>query len=155
MKAWKVCDRNGYSPYSVVVFAETRGKAVSNAYGSDEFDKYDWDFTQLKATRIPQLDKYYRGYTRMDWDNMEERVAMVKEAGYQCDDDYADLDECKNCDAKEYCEEYERLQENQTAWDDYDHCHECRGLGDDYRIEGEDLVSNCDTCPCNPNREDE
>ena len=43
--------------------------------------------------------------------------------------------------------ETSKMQENQTAWDDYDRCYECRGLGDDYRVEGEDLVSNCDTCP--------
>ena len=25
-------------------------------------------------------------------------------------------------------------------------CYECRGLGDDYRIEDGELVSNCDGC---------
>ena len=147
MKAYKVCDREGYSPCSIIVFAETRGKAISYAIGTDEYPKYEWDYTQLKAVREPALDKHYRGNTFMDWDNMEDRVAMVRDAGFCCDDDYADIDDCKNCDAKEYCEEYERLQENQTAWDEYDHCYECRGLGDDYRIDGEELVSNCDTCP--------
>lgn len=36
---------------------------------------------------------------------------------------------------------------------DYEHCYECRGLGDDYRI-GDDgeLESCCDTCPFNPDR---
>ena len=28
-------------------------------------------------------------------------------------------------------------------------CYECRGLGDDYRIEDGELVSNCDGCPNN------
>ena len=35
-------------------------------------------------------------------------------------------------------------------------CYECRGLGDDYRIEDGELVSNCDGCPNNetlPDRE--
>ena len=149
MKAYKVFDRKGYSPYSIIVFAETRGKAISSAIGTDEYPKYEWDYTQLKAVREPALDKYYRGRIFMDWDNMEDRVAMVKEAGYQCEDEYADIDDCKNCEAKEYCEEYERLQEMQTEWDEYDRCYECRGLGDDYRVEGEEMVCNCDTCPFN------
>lgn len=155
MKAYKVSDRKGLSDYSVVVFADTPGKAVSLALGTDEFIRSDWDFIELKAKRIPKLDDSYRGYWFMDWDNMADRVALVKEAGFMCDPDYAEIDDCKNCEAKEWCEEYERLQENQTAWDEYDHCYECRGLGDDYRIEGEELVSNCDTCPRNPNRRDD
>lgn len=28
-------------------------------------------------------------------------------------------------------------------------CYECRGLGDDYRFEDGELVSNCDGCPNN------
>lgn len=155
MKAYKVRDREGYSEYSMVVFAETRGKAISYALGTDEFPKYEWDYTQLKAERIPVLDKYYRGYRTMDWDNMQDRVAMVKEAGFQCDDEYADIDECKNCEAKEYCGEYEYLQEQQTEWDDYDPCYECRGLGDDYVIEDGELVSWCDRCGSNPDRRNE
>lgn len=31
-------------------------------------------------------------------------------------------------------------------WDHYDWCYECRGLGDDYRFENGELVSNCDNC---------
>lgn len=31
--------------------------------------------------------------------------------------------------------------------DDFDPCYECRGYGDDYRIEDDELVSNCDGCP--------
>lgn len=35
--------------------------------------------------------------------------------------------------------------------DDIDFCYECTGYGDDYSYdENRELVSNCDTCPMNP-----
>ena len=49
MKAWYVTDRKGYSDYTIIVFAETRGKAIASAIGTDEFPKYEWDFTELFA----------------------------------------------------------------------------------------------------------
>jgi hypothetical protein len=37
-------------------------------------------------------------------------------------------------------------------WDDYDHCYECGGYGDDYFINDEgELESACPTCLFNPN----
>ena len=112
MKAYKVKDRQGYCEYSVVVFAETSGKAKAEALGTDEFPYSDWDFIELTATRVPALDKYYRGKSEMDWDDMQDRVALVKEAGFRCDPDYADLDDCKNCEAKDWCEQYESMMED-------------------------------------------
>ena len=82
MKAWNVTDRNGYAYYSVIVFAETRGKAKSSAIGTDEFPKCDWDFTELRARREPALDGAYRGAWRMEWDNDKDRLAMVRWGGY-------------------------------------------------------------------------
>lgn len=40
-------------------------------------------------------------------------------------------------------------------WDN-DYCYECTGYGDDYSY-GEDgeLICNCVTCPCNPNRDED
>ena len=41
-------------------------------------------------------------------------------------------------------------------WDDYDHCYECGGYGDDYFInEDGELESSCPTCPFNRNRYDD
>lgn len=37
--------------------------------------------------------------------------------------------------------------------DDFDPCYECRGYGDDYRIEDDELVSNCEGCPKNKRRD--
>ena len=41
----------------------------------------------------------------------------------------------------------------ESEWDDYDHCYECRGLGDDYIInDNGELESFCDQCGWNQNR---
>ena len=111
MKAYEVRDRYGYCEYSVIVFAETPGKAKNLALGTDEFPYGDWDFIELRATREPTLDNSYRGSSYMDWENMDDRVAMVKEAGYQCIPDYAELEICEKCPAKDWCGQYEVMQE--------------------------------------------
>ena len=106
MKAWYVMDKNGYAEYAVIVFAETKGKAVSLAIGTEEFPKYDWDFTELRARREPALDGAYRGAWRMEWDNDADRLAMVKWGGYYCGDDVFDPDDCVRCVAKDCCSKY-------------------------------------------------
>jgi hypothetical protein len=114
MKAYKVTDRAGYSEYSCVVFAETPGKAVQEALGTDEFPYGDWTFIELKARRFPEMDKHYRGKSRMDWDNAEDRVALVVDGGYTCDSDYSVLSDCEECPAKDDCSLYEELLEDQA-----------------------------------------
>lgn len=111
LKAYKVSDRKGYTCNSVVIFAETAGKAISLALHTEEFCYINWDFTELKAVRIKSLDPFYRGNWWMDWDNDEDRVAMVKEAGFICDLDYAELQDCKECKAREWCSQYKLLVE--------------------------------------------
>ena len=111
MKAWHVTDREGNSDYTVIVFAETRGKAIALAIGTDEFPKYDWSFTELFARREPSLDGAYRGAWRMEWDNDSDRQAMVQWGGYYCNEDAFDPDDCKTCSGKEYCSRYEEYQE--------------------------------------------
>ena len=111
MKAYVVSDREGYAEYVIVVFAESRGKAMPYALGTDEFQTCDWDFTQLRATRIPSLDKYYRGKWRMEWDDDEDCLAMVKDAGFYCAEDVFDPDFCERCAGKEYGTRYEEYLE--------------------------------------------
>ena len=106
MKAYKIEDRAGYVPYVIIAFAERRGKAVTYALGTDEFPDCDFCFTDLSATRAKWADKYYRGKPQMDWDNPEDRLAMVSEGGFYCGEDYFDPDECEKCSAKEECEKY-------------------------------------------------
>ena len=115
MKAYKVYDRNAYSEFVVIAFAETRGKAIVNALGTDEFPYGDWDYTEMRAKRCPELDKYYRGAYRMDWDDPGDRLAMIKEAGFYCDEDSFDPDECEKCAGKEYCSQYDEYVEEQDG----------------------------------------
>lgn len=45
-------------------------------------------------------------------------------------------------------------KEEDSEYYEIDWCYECGGLGDDYSIVDGELVSNCDSCPYNPNRTD-
>lgn len=101
MKAYKISDLKGYADYSTVVFAETSGKAKAIAITTDAFN--DYEFTEISAIRVPQLDKYYRGLDEMDWYDDDDRIAMVKDGNFHC---FADS-ECPNCPAKEYCDRCE------------------------------------------------
>lgn len=101
VKAYIATDRNGDSPYSTVVFAETAGKARACAAGSENFDEYS--FTEMRVTRCPELDRFYRGKREMDWGNMDDRVAMVRYAGFHCADEIYSP-KCEACDAYEYCD---------------------------------------------------
>ena len=111
VKAYQVYDRTGYFFCSVIVFAETSGKAKALALGTDEFPSDGWDFTDLGARRKPELDKHYRGNWLMDWYNDDDRLVLIKEAGYRCDDDSFDPDDCLRCVGKDYCERYEEYLE--------------------------------------------
>lgn len=117
MKAYVISDKDGYSEYLLVVFAESRGKAIRAAIGTEEFPTYDWEFTELRARRIPVLDTAYRGEFRMDWYNDADRLAIVKDAGFYCDDDYFDPDDCERCVGKDYCTRYEEYLEEEKEED--------------------------------------
>lgn len=53
------------------------------------------------------MDKYYvDGKTDMDWDNPQDRIALVKDCGFICGIDTFCPEECKQCPAKECCNEY-------------------------------------------------
>lgn len=110
MKAYRVTDKEYYLPYTIIVFAESRGKAISYALGQDGFE--DLDFTEISATRAKWADKYYRGKHEMDWDNPDDRLAMVVDGGFRCCDDGFDPDDCERCCAKEDCEKYIDYLEN-------------------------------------------
>lgn len=110
MKAYKIFDNNDYI-YSLVVFAETPSKAKTIALYRDGFE--DSEYTDLRARRIESLDKYYKqGKDYLDWYIDEDKLALVKDAGFSCYDPYPD--ECKSCIAREYCE-YMQEQEEEAA----------------------------------------
>lgn len=110
MKAWSVTDVD-YS-YCEIVFAETRGQAKAIALGTEMFE--DTDYVYLKARRRPKLDRYYKGRSVMDWENMDDRVIMVKEDHMYCSDDWdVPEEECEICKAKEWCAQYDKWWEDE------------------------------------------
>lgn len=107
MKAYAVSDRNGDAGCSLVVFAETVGKAKSYAAGTD--DLCDYGFTGIRAIRKPMLDKYYKGKYEMDWFDPRDRVAMVRYANFECSTEMSFAEcGCDECPAKKWCGRYER-----------------------------------------------
>lgn len=106
MKAWLV--RKKDEVFATVVFAETRGQARSLALSTEacEYSK----FTDIEAYRMPQIDTYFKsGKREMDWDNPNDRIVLVKECGFICDDEYFEWEDCDECSAKEYCDKYSSM----------------------------------------------
>ena len=98
------CARPKWGDCSTVVFAESRGKAKSIAMSTKACE--DVNFLNLEVYRLPNMDKYYKpDKSEMDWLDPEDRIALVKDAGFRCE--YVELEECKQCPAREYCSEYE------------------------------------------------
>lgn len=101
MKAWVVKAKNEFC--ATVVFAETRGKAKSIAMYTDACE--DVAFCDIEVRREPQADKFYKeGKTEMDWYDDNDRIALVKDCNFTCED----IEEwiCESCPAKEYCDNY-------------------------------------------------
>lgn len=104
MKAWLVRVKDEF--YSTVVFAETRVKAKTAALSTEccEYAKY----IDIEARREPQMDEYYTdGKTEMDWNNPQDRIALVKECGFRCEYDCDTV----QCPAAEWCDNYEKRGE--------------------------------------------
>ena len=109
MKAWYVTDKNGSTDIAYVVFAETRGKAVHIAMRHDDFDWYTWN--DMRATRMQKMDQYYCGKQEMDWCDMEDRVLLVREAGFFCSYDVpVTREDCLSCPAHPWCERYDSVK---------------------------------------------
>lgn len=102
MKAWLVREKDEF--VATIVFAETRGQAKVVAQWTDACDGVD--FMKIECLRMKEADKYYRpGKSELDWDNPEDRIAMVKDCGFTCDWDARSVNECAQCSAKEFCDE--------------------------------------------------
>lgn len=110
MKAWRVRDTQAYTDFATVVFAETRGKAHAIAMHTDACRDAAWN--DVRVMRAPELDRFYRGVSEMDWYNEDDMVALVRYGGYRCsyeiDSTYL---ECDKCAAREWCERYHDEQE--------------------------------------------
>lgn len=106
MKAWLVREKGEYT--CGVVFAETRGKARVLAMLTSACE--DCSFCDIEVNRLPEIDKHHKdGKTEMDWNNPKDRITLVKECGFQCENiEYA---ECEDCAAREFCDLYQDYQE--------------------------------------------
>lgn len=115
MKAWVVRVKDDFC--AEVVFAGTRGQARSLALCTDTCEYSN--FLDIEVHRAKELDKYYKaGKWRMDWDNPQDRIALVKDGDFMC---YSSLfmyfgesfyeKECTNCSARKYCDRYTDLTE--------------------------------------------
>ena len=110
MKAWSVSDANGDLGIDYIIFAETRGKAIRYAldHCDGAFDDYRW--TEMRATRKPALDSFYNGRPAMDWCDMDDRVAMVRYAGFECSCEVTvTVDKCQQCLAHFWCDRFDRM----------------------------------------------
>ena len=105
MKAW-LCRVKGGEDYATVVFAETRGKAIAIAQNTDACE--DASFTEIECTRAKSMDKYYCGEGdgyEMDWDDPDDRIALVKDGGFRCSYELSAKDlNCDKCCAREWCD---------------------------------------------------
>ena len=103
MKAWRAEDKYNSEGYSTVVFAETASKAKAIALYTDACE--DANFTDIRVTRIKDLDGAYRGLSELDWEHPDDRIAMVKH-GWHCL--YPNEDEkCTLCPASAFCDSYQ------------------------------------------------
>lgn len=111
MKAWLVREKDEFS--ATVVFAETRGKAKVLAMHTDACE--DADFMDIEIRREPQMDKYYTdGKKEMSWFEAADRIALVKDCGFQCSPEAYQPECCPVCPAKQWCDLYQdRLAEGE------------------------------------------
>lgn len=103
MKAWTVKTKDYQDYGTLIVFAETRAKAIYAALSwTDTFDGCVW--IDMSACRFPEYDQYYSGKMFVDWDNMDDRIRLVRDFGWNCGEAIEWF--CQECPAKEWCEEY-------------------------------------------------
>lgn len=97
MKAYKVWDEKAEENYCDVVFAESANKARQSAVGRGSCE---WaDYIDIRAKRLPLLDKLYKGKTYGDWYDMELRKVLVEQYGWTCiEPDRAECERCKLCE---------------------------------------------------------
>lgn len=96
MKAWIATD--DWSGISVIVFAETAGKAKSTVLYCDGFE--DYDYIDLRVRREPKADNQYRGHNVMSPQDDEDCIFLVRDLGWYCSDG---CDNPEDCPAHQWC----------------------------------------------------
>lgn len=106
-KAYMISSDN--ADCSEVVWAETSGKAKRIALEKCE-SMWECDFVELRARRLPEMDLLYKGSSVADWYDDEVRIKLVSEYGWHCAE--PDFRDCKICPARENCDSWEEMQED-------------------------------------------
>lgn len=99
MKCWIANDKNcDYG--NEIIFADTRGKAISEALSRDNFEDLEW--TDIRIHRLSELDGMEKCEpTNNPWLNDDIRLILVKKYDWACvEPQYSD---CDSCVAKQYC----------------------------------------------------
>ena len=100
MKAYRAYWAGDDDHISTVLFANSAIGAKNAVRNTEFWDDSDQIYTNLRVNRIKALDSEYRGHTEMDWDDEQDKLALVKN-GWHC---FERTDECDTCGAKEYCD---------------------------------------------------
>ena len=96
-KAWRAYEAGDWSSYATVVFADTPSKAKVIAQQTDCL--CDVEYIDIRVERFKKMDSHYRGHDEIDWDNDDDRKALV-ELGWSCDEPSW---LCDSCVAKAEC----------------------------------------------------
>lgn len=102
IKAYK--SYNEFTGYGTVVFALSPGLAKQGLLNTYTFEGFT--YTEIRVRRAPELDNEYRGHFEMDWDNAEDRLALIRN-GWSCHPEIFDPFECEICCGKDLCEIYQ------------------------------------------------
>ena len=114
MKAYGAYIADNWDIGTTVVFAETAKEAKKNAFHSSYFCDFEFEYIDIRVRRYPELDGEYRGRPEMDWDDPQDRLAMVKH-GFTClDDIFEPEDECPKCAGKDFCGKYAEFLKDVT-----------------------------------------
>lgn len=115
-KAYSVSEDNSGIYY--IVFAETASKAkyelwlvhddICTDYSYFDFFEFACGFS---VKRLPEADKEYRGHSVMDWHDSEDRMFLVKELDWSCNEEEIAECECNKCVAFQFCNRKEEWEE--------------------------------------------
>lgn len=104
IKAWLVREKDEFC--AAVVFAETRGKARALAQRTEACE--DVAFLDIEVRRCRAADKHYRkGKKELDWQVSADRIALVKDCGFQCSPEAYAPEDCPACPAAKWCDLYQ------------------------------------------------
>ena len=107
-KAWDVANDEGWA---TVVFAETAKEAKTLAMSTDTCEYAR--FIDIRVNRFPEMDDHDRGRTEIDWNDPEDRKALVA-LGWSCIA-WEAPGECDICPAKKDCWQWETENGQEAA----------------------------------------